>query len=154
MKINSDYYSQRTISVMLVEDNIMDRYLFTEALSKVNNTELFGIASNGIEALLKIEQSIALPDIIFSDISMPVMDGIEFLQKILGNNRTKNIPVIILSSATSQARFISSKGARVFIKKPIDTEVLREQIDVVINSNFLAFSGSYKNFSQEEYFIQ
>jgi CheY-like chemotaxis protein len=154
MKIKADYFSQPIISVMLVEDNKADQYLFTEALSNVKNTRLFGIAENGVEALMKIEQSIQLPNIIFSDITMPVMDGIELLEKLLNNNRTKNIPVIILSSATEQANFVCSKGARVFIKKPINAEILRVQIDVVVNSNFLAFSNSYNNLLQEEYFIQ
>lgn len=154
MKISTDIFEQHIISVMLVEDNKADQYLFTEALSRVKNTRLFGIAENGVEALIKIEQSLILPDIIFSDITMPVMDGIELLHKILHNPRTKNIPVIILSSATGQARYVCSKGARVFIKKPIDSEILREQIDVVVNSNFLAFSNIYENALQEAYFIQ
>jgi CheY-like chemotaxis protein len=154
MKIKSDYFTQPVISVMLVEDNKADQLLFTEALSHVKNTRLFGIAENGVEALMKIEQSAQLPDIIFSDIIMPVMDGIELLHQILNNHRTKNIPVIILSSATGQARNVCSKGARVFIKKPIDAEILREQLDVVVNSNFLAFSNIYDNEMQKEYFIQ
>jgi CheY-like chemotaxis protein len=154
MKIKTDFFVQHIISVMLVEDNIADQILFTEALSKVENTRLFGIEENGREALLKIEQSVELPDIIFSDITMQIMDGIEFLEKVLNNKRTKDIPIIILSGVTEQAHFVCSKGARVFIKKPIESEILREQINVVINSNFLAFSSVYKNALEEEYFLK
>ncbi len=153
MKISADYYTKHVTTVMLVEDNIADQFLFIQALSNVNQTSLYGIAENGYEALLKIEQSVLLPDIIFSDITMPVMDGIEFLEKINAQKRTKDIPVIILSSATEQARFVCSKGARVFIKKPIDSEILREQIDVIVNSSFLAFNGLHKDIFQQEYYI-
>ena len=78
-------------SIFLVEDDKDDQDFFTEALNEIANTKLFAIASNGIEALLRLKHSIILPDIIFMDINMPVMNGIECLVELTQNPLTKYI---------------------------------------------------------------
>jgi len=124
-------------NIFLVEDDIDDQFFFSEAIGKIENAFLQDVANNGIEALAKLEISPALPDLIFMDINMPMMNGIECLIEILKNPHLQNIPVVILSTDTSQIVFIRSLGAKGYIKKPFDSKTLRARLEEVININFV-----------------
>jgi CheY-like chemotaxis protein len=130
----------RPKKVFLVEDNRYDQYFFVRALSEIENTILFDIANNGEEALAKLNSSGTMPDIIISDIHMPVMDGIECLAEIVKNPQTKNIPVVMLSTATEQAEQVKKIGAKAFIRKAGDCKLLREQLEQLIHLDFVADS--------------
>jgi CheY-like chemotaxis protein len=137
MRINLKQHNMTTSkSVLLVEDDEDDQQFFTEALKQIENTNLVFVAHNGIEALQNLHSSATLPSIIFMDIDMPAMDGIECLQEIMGNPKTKNIPVIMLSSSTNKIEIALSIGAKAFLKKPNDGRLLREQIEQMLFGNF------------------
>jgi CheY-like chemotaxis protein len=85
-----------------------------------------------------LARSVYLPDFIFCDINMPVMGGVECLTEIIKSQRTKHIPVVILSSDTGQIELIRELGAIAFIAKPDDSLLLKKQIEVVINLDFRA----------------
>ena len=123
-------------SILLIEDDIDDRDFFLEALSEIENASLYHVACNGKEALEQLQQSSILPDIIFSDINMPVMNGIECLSEIKMNPRTKNIPVFILSSSVDDAALVHNLGAKAFIVKPNSFRMLQQQIQKIINEDF------------------
>src|ERR1022692_4204447 len=76
-------------SVLLVEDNEHDQLFFIRALSEIENATLYDIANNGKEAHDKLENPVILPDHIFLDLNMPVMDGIECLTEIIKKPQTK-----------------------------------------------------------------
>src|SRR5437868_9877924 len=108
----------RSVSILLVEDNRLYQLLFIQVLKEIKHAILYGIANNGKEALDKLENSDTLPDLIFTDINMPVMDGFECLTEIKKNPKIKNIPVVILSSSTPQIELVHKLGAKAFLKKP------------------------------------
>jgi len=118
-----------------VEDDLDDQEFFVEALNEIKNVSLYGIANNGEEALDKLNNHI-FPDLIFMDIQMPRMNGIECLTKIVQTDQTKNIPVIMLSTAIPQVEEARSLGARGFIEKPSDNRVLRTHLEKMINTDF------------------
>ena len=124
-------------SVLLIEDDTEDQAFFIEAISEIENASLYDVARNGKEALKLLQHSLILPDLIFSDINMPVMNGIECLAEIKMNPRTKNIPVIILSSSVAHSAVACSLGAKAFIKKPDNFNLLRDQIVKIINEDFI-----------------
>src|ERR1041384_7981528 len=93
--------TQKTI--FLVEDDTDDQMFFTECIEKIQNATLFDVANNGREALDKLEKSPTLPDMIFMDINMPYINGLECLTEIIRNPRTKNISVVMLSTDAGQA---------------------------------------------------
>jgi CheY-like chemotaxis protein len=123
-------------SILLIEDDIEDQEFFLEAVSEIENACIYHVAGNGKEALDRLQQSSILPDLIFSDVNMPFMNGIECLSEIKMNPRTKNIPVFILSSAVNDAAIVRELGARAFIVKPNSSRILRQQIEKIINENF------------------
>lgn len=85
-------------------------------------------ATNGKEALYTVEDF--NPDLIILDILMPVMDGTETIRILEKNPRTKNIPVLFLTSLISKSEE-SNKFAmnRCFLAKPIDRDKLLKEIE-------------------------
>ena len=124
-------------SIFLVEDDKDDQDFFLDALKEIANTNLFAIANNGIEALYKLKHSTILPDIIFMDINMPMMNGMECLKAVTNNPLTKHIPVIILTTDGNCKELIQQLGARAFIKKPSNCKVLVDKIEQLINMDFI-----------------
>jgi CheY-like chemotaxis protein len=123
-------------SILLVEDDKDDQIFFIQALSEIENATLFHIANNGKEALEKLANCAVFPDLIFTDINMPVMNGTEFLLAIMKNPYTQNIPVVVLSTATREIEFVRQIGAKAFINKPSDGKTLRDKLEQMIDLDF------------------
>ena len=81
------------MKILLVEDDLYIRDLYKMILEKDNNTVLS--AANGEEGLLLSAQT---PDLIFLDVMLPQINGMDLLKKLKQNPATKNIPVIMLSN--------------------------------------------------------
>ena len=124
-------------NIFLVEDDLDDQQFFIEALSGVENVNLFGVSGNGAEALSTLKSYGSLPDYIFLDFNMPLMNGIDCLKEIAKNPRTKDIPVIMLSSAFEQAGLAHKCGAKGFIKKTPYISKLKRELNQIINAVLL-----------------
>ena len=134
-------------SIFLVEDDLDDQEFFVEALHEIENASLYGIANDGEEALYKLNNPIR-PDLIFMDVHMPRMNGIDCLAKILQTEQIRHIPVIMLSTAIPQIEMARSLGARGFIEKPSDNRVLRTHLEQMINTDYNTDnSNSSQNFT-------
>ena len=125
-------------TILLVEDDEEDQFFFVEALSEIENASLFAIAQNGQDALGKLRGVYPLPDIIFMDIQMPVMGGIECLEQMGNNPRYHHIPVVILSSSAEDKEVAHTLGAKAFIKKPSDIRALKNKMEEIIKMDFIA----------------
>lgn len=116
---------KKEYTVLLVEDN--EDFLF---YLKENLREYYNIveAVNGKEGWQKTLS--AHPDIIVSDISMPVMNGIELCGKIKHDPRTKHIPVVLLTALTSEEQQLRGleTGAADYMTKPFNFEILVSKI--------------------------
>jgi CheY-like chemotaxis protein len=129
-------------TVLLVEDDLDDQELFTTALREIKNVTLLAIANNGKEAIDMLGRSLVLPSMIFMDINMPLMNGIECLRLIVSNPQINRIPVVVLSSESQYSHETRKLGAAGFIKKQITTSALRseiEQILVELRSNYKSY---------------
>lgn len=117
----------KKIEILLVEDNEGDIVLTTEAFEECEFNSNINVARNGKEALnyLALEDGraiIDLPDLILLDINLPLLNGHEVLQHIKQNERTKHIPVIILttSSSSNDINATYNNQANCYITKPAD----------------------------------
>ena len=113
-------------SILLIEDNSDDAILTMRALEKVEFEFKLDLAKNGSEALEILHNYIsdgtALPSLILLDLNLPEVNGIEVLKKIKSDDKTKRIPVVILTSSidSGDMRQCMDLGANSYIQKPVD----------------------------------
>jgi signal transduction histidine kinase/ligand-binding sensor domain-containing protein/DNA-binding response OmpR family regulator len=124
--------------VLLVEDNDELRAFLNSQLSEFYRVE---VANNGEEGWKKAVQLI--PDLILSDIMMPVMDGIQMLDKIKNDINTSHIPVVLLSAKYSVESRIEGLryGADCYITKPFHSEFLIASIDNLLRQRKKLFDS-------------
>lgn len=115
---------------MLIDDDRDDRYFFQNALNRLSDHYAYCEAKHGAEALAQLRAAELLPDFIFLDINMPVMDGIRCLSEIKKDPKLKNIPVIIYttSSNSKDMELTNKLGASWYLIKPWDIINLHEKI--------------------------
>lgn len=125
--------NQNSVEVLLVEDNINDAELTIRELNKHNLANNLFHAKDGEEALdfifctgkfsstRTIQHS---PKVILLDIQMPKVNGIEVLQKIRADERTRGLPVVILTSSKEDPdiKTCYALGANSYIVKPVNFE--------------------------------
>lgn len=117
--------------ILLVEDNPDDELLMLEALdaNKVGNEIV--IARNGVEALDCLlgegayagrRRTMDLPAVVLLDLKLPKIDGLEVLRRIRAHERTRLLPVVILTSSNEEEDRIKgySLGANSYVQKPVD----------------------------------
>jgi CheY-like chemotaxis protein len=119
-------------NILLVEDDLDDRIFFTEALEAVLPSANCTIADNGQQALNLLEM-FQLPDIIFLDTSLPIMNGIEFLRHIKADEFYKDIPIVVLASSRFNIEGWYDEGALLYIIKPISEDAFRTILHTVLS---------------------
>jgi CheY-like chemotaxis protein len=125
---------KKSTTVFLVEDDEDDRYSFVLALDTMNDVFLLDIASNGKEALEKLRRAPVLPEMIFVDYSMPVMNGLDFLAAMSEDSHIKHIPTVMLSSSEEMREKAFTLGAKGFIRKTSNDTVMRNEMTQVLKS--------------------
>lgn len=118
------------VEILLVEDNPNDVELTLRALKKNNLTNRVHVVKDGAEALEYIFAAGAYasrninhnPRVILLDLKLPKVDGLEVLRRIKSDERTKVIPVVILTSSKEERDLVESYklGANSYIAKPVD----------------------------------
>ena len=86
---------------MLLEDDREDQEFFLRTLRVVCSHARCYAVSNGVEALSILKEEGIKPDLIFTDIDMPRMNGLDFIQQLKESNEFQNIPVIVYSGGPS-----------------------------------------------------
>lgn len=126
--------------ILLVEDNPDDVELTLRALKKNNILNEVVVARDGAEALDYLfgegayagRDMASMPAVILLDLKLPRIDGLEVLQRIRSEERTKLLPVVILTSSKEEKDRMSGYklGANSYIRKPVDfnqfTEAVRQ----------------------------
>jgi len=126
------------VEILIVEDTDQDLELALRALRKAKLSNHIHVARDGQEALdflfcegqhsgRKIENE---PKVILLDLKLPKVDGLEVLQRIKGDPRTKSIPVVVLTSSKEQNNVVESYnlGVNSYIVKPVNFEQFSEAV--------------------------
>ena len=116
--------------ILLVEDNPDDEALTLRALKKNNIQNDVVVARDGVEALDYLfgtgnhtgRDTSVTPSVTLLDLKLPKIDGLEVLKKIRADERTKFMPVVILTSSKEEQDLINGYklGANSYIRKPVD----------------------------------
>jgi len=107
--------------ILFIDDDADDLEIAGEALGIVSNQITFTSITSATRALEKLlAASESLPDMIFLDLNMPIMNGQDFLAQIKTIDLLKHIPVVILSTTSnaSTIKLMKDMGANGFITKP------------------------------------
>ncbi len=126
------------VEILIVEDNPDDLEMAVHALRKMNLANHIQVARDGVEALdfvfcrgphaaRKIERG---PKVILLDLKLPMVDGLEVLRAVKGDPRTKEIPVVVLTSSKEQNDVIESYqlGVNSYIVKPVDFDQFAQAV--------------------------
>jgi CheY-like chemotaxis protein len=125
------------MNVFYADDDVDDREMFCEALNEINPAIKVVLGKDGEETLKILSVEKVLPDLIFLDINMPRMDGIECLGKIKSDDRLKSIPVIIYSTTSNKSdqSKIALLGASDFILKGNSFESVKKSLHKILTSH-------------------
>ena len=117
--------------VLIIDDNIDIRTYLRSVLSEKYNVSEASDGKVGLELARKI-----VPDIVLSDIMMPVMDGLEFCQQLKTDKAISHIPVILLTARSLDEQRVEGyeHGADAYISKPFSLRLLLSRIDNLIES--------------------
>src|SRR5829696_6058020 len=117
-------------TILLVEDNADDELLTRRTLRKNNICNEVVVARDGAEALDYLfatgeyagRDPSAMPQVVLLDLGLPKLDGLEVLGRIRGDERTRLLPVVILTSSEEQEDIVDGYGlgANSYVKKPVD----------------------------------
>lgn len=122
--------------ILLVEDNPRDEALTLRALQKSNIVNEVIVTRDGVEALdylfgtgkysgrdITIE-----PQLVLLDLKLPKMDGLQVLQSMRADDRTRRLPVVVFTSSSEQEDMVKSYdlGANSYVRKPVDFEQFSE----------------------------
>ena len=118
------------VEILLVEDNPNDVELTLRALRLHNLANRIHVARDGVEALDFLFQTgeygnrngMANPKVVFLDLKMPRVDGLEVLRKVRENDATRKIPIVIVTSSREEQDIVRGYeyGANSYVVKPVD----------------------------------
>ncbi|MGH8056538.1 MAG: response regulator [Candidatus Entotheonellia bacterium] len=116
--------------ILLVEDNPDDEELTRLALQESNILNQLVVARDGVEALDYLfgigtqagRDLSVMPQLILLDLKLPKIDGLEVLRRLRADDRTRLLPVVILTSSNEERDLLSgySLGANSYVRKPVD----------------------------------
>jgi DNA-binding response OmpR family regulator len=126
---------KKGLFLILIDDDEDDRELFSAAVKEIRPEARCDVFSSAHTALKFLEDSTVLPDFLFLDLNMPLMNGKQCLNRIKNNSRLKAIPVVIYSTSMQENDVIETKvlGAKSFIQKPALFGEICRVIDVFLN---------------------
>jgi len=125
-------------AILLVEDNANDEALTLRAIKKNNILNEVIVVRDGAEALDYLfasgchagRDAADLPEVVFLDLNLPKIGGLEVLKRIRANSRTRLLPIVILTSSKEDKDLIDGYGlgANSYVVKPVDFTQFQEAV--------------------------
>jgi CheY-like chemotaxis protein len=128
-----------SILITLADDDEDDRLFFIDAFEELKINTIVNAVNNGRELINYINHpDTILPNIIFLDLNMPILNGIESLKEIKLNDKFKDIVVAIYSTSSSDQDVEDTfvLGANIYIKKPSNFDSLKKILSEIVTINW------------------
>ncbi len=136
--------------LMIADDDADDVVIFKDLIKEIfevsSQTYTLHTVFDGVELMKVLDTLPALPDVLFLDINMPLKNGMNCLREIKGNEKYKNMRVIMLSTSTFYAhvRLAYESGAELYIIKSHNLEKMKREIEAGI---FFPMRSSILNYT-------
>nr|WP_315247311.1 two-component regulator propeller domain-containing protein [uncultured Flavobacterium sp.] len=141
-----DPEAAKAYTVLIVEDNLELRNYLKQELSKLYKVITAENGKKGYEVAVQ-----RLPDIIITDVIMPVMDGLQLCKNIKGDLKTSHIPLLMLSAkamVNDRLEGIDS-GADIYLSKPFELDILKSSLAQLITSRQIMFKKFYTGITKD-----
>jgi len=133
--------------IIIIEDDSDDREIFLEIFQELDLRNEIKFFNDGEDALIYLTDTTIEPFIIFSDINMPRLSGMELREKIHQNEdlRIKSIPYLSFTTSSEQQHVVdaSSKSVQGFFVKPNNYTEIKETIQTIVNYWQKCVSSNY-----------
>lgn len=137
---------EKPYTVLIVEDNHELRNYLKQELSKLYKVIVAENGQRGYELALR-----KLPDLIITDVIMPIMDGLQMCKNIKGDLKTSHIPLLMLSAKAlvkDRLEGIDS-GADMYLSKPFELDILKSSLAQLITSRQIMFKKFYRGITKD-----
>jgi len=133
--------------MLLIEDNVSDERLTRRALQRANILNRLEVVRDGVEAIDFIYRPSAdggmreLPAVTLLDLKLPRIDGLEVLRRIREDERTRLMPVVVMTSSKEEEDILAAYqlGSNAYLRKPVDVA------DFVVAARVLGLSWLLMN---------
>ncbi len=127
-------FSTNKINILLADDDNEDRELFAEALEESGLDYNLKTFENGKQLVDYLNDPEEIPNLLFLDLNMPLLSGLESLKIIRANTALDKMPVAIYSTSSSENDKNSTfeSGANIYISKPSDFSQLKKMLKQVV----------------------
>ncbi|WDF61808.1 response regulator [Flavobacterium sp. KACC 22758] len=121
-------------NILLIDDDPEDAEIFMEAVQKLNKGVKLQWAVNPQKVFNEMQSAEQLPDLIFLDYNMPLINGGELLEKLKSNNRLSSIPVILISTPSEEFMKLKLEQNAIikYFKKPNSYSELIAILDSIL----------------------
>ena len=123
------------LHIVLADDDQDDRMLFEDAFNEVKMAHSLDMVNDGYALMNYLALAEKLPDIILLDLSLPEMDGAEFMEKLRANREWEKLKVLIISGWDNLADRAREVGADGFLRKPFQIAQFYKQLEVIFNES-------------------
>ncbi|MDP5199099.1 response regulator [Flavobacterium sp. DG2-3] len=116
-------------NILLVDDDIDDTELFLEALNSMQTNAVYRTVSNPKIALAELRNAEQLPDLIFLDYNMPMINGLDFLKQMKSEKKFEQIEVVLISTPPEEFMYAWLKKNDIsveYISKPDNFDEIKE----------------------------
>lgn len=119
---------------LVVDDSVTMRRIVVNTLKTLGFNK-YVEAEDGKDALEKLNSDLEI-DFIITDWNMPVMSGLELTKAIRGNDRTKGLPILMVTTRGVKEDIVQALQARVsnYVVKPFTPQILKDKIDLVLSN--------------------
>lgn len=126
--------NQHGVEILLVEDNANDAELTLRALKHRNLANKVLVCHDGAEAMDFFSAGASpVPKVVLLDLKLPKVDGLEVLRRLKQDDRTRSIPIVVLTSSREEPDIerAYALGANSYIVKPVDFEAFARAVSEV-----------------------
>jgi len=118
------------ITLLLIDDDPDDLEILITAIHEIDRSAVCHTARDGNEGLDKLKDEQLTPTLIFLDLNMPGMNGIQFLQEIKGSDTLKNIRIVVFSTSSNPSDIKATEGLGIYkyITKPASFSILLDTL--------------------------